>query len=72
MTPLPPPPRPGPSQNYSRITIGVLVVACLSGGPFVALSRWVADDPLSCVAIGCGRVLEHPRWMKGVLDATLP
>src|SRR5919205_3439 len=25
----------------------------------------VADDPLSCVAIGCGRVLEHPRWMKG-------
>jgi rod shape-determining protein MreB len=32
----------------------------------------VADDPLSCVAIGCGKVLEHPRWMKGVLDATLP
>jgi rod shape-determining protein MreB len=32
----------------------------------------VADDPLSCVAIGCGRVLEHPRWMKGVLDASLP
>ena len=31
----------------------------------------VADDPLSCVAVGCGRVLEHPRWMKGVLDATL-
>ena len=29
----------------------------------------VADDPLSCVAVGCGRVLEHPRWMKGVLDA---
>ena len=28
----------------------------------------VADDPLSCVAIGCGRVLEHPRWMKGVLE----
>jgi rod shape-determining protein MreB len=31
----------------------------------------VADDPLSCVALGCGRVLEHPKWMKGVLDATL-
>ena len=31
----------------------------------------VADDPLSCVAIGCGRVLEHPRWMKGVLDSAL-
>ncbi len=29
----------------------------------------VADDPLSCVAIGCGRVLEHPRWMKGVDSA---
>jgi rod shape-determining protein MreB len=26
---------------------------------------------LSCVAIGCGRVLEHPRWMKGVLDSAL-
>lgn len=48
MTPLaPPPPRPGPPQNASRITIGVLIVACLSGGPFVALSRWVAEDPLS-------------------------
>ena len=32
----------------------------------------VADDPLSCVAIGCGKVLEHPKWMKGVLDSTLP
>ena len=31
----------------------------------------IADDPLSCVALGCGRVLEHPRWMKGVLDASL-
>ena len=31
----------------------------------------VADDPLSCVALGCGKVLEHPKWMKGVLDATL-
>ena len=29
----------------------------------------VADDPLSCVAIGCGRGLEHPRGMKGVLDS---
>jgi rod shape-determining protein MreB len=31
----------------------------------------VAEDPLSCVAIGCGKVLEHPRWMKGILDATM-
>lgn len=31
----------------------------------------VAEDPLSCVAIGCGRVLEHPRWMRGILDATM-
>jgi rod shape-determining protein MreB len=31
----------------------------------------VAEDPLSCVAIGCGRVLEHPRWMKGMLEASL-
>jgi rod shape-determining protein MreB len=31
----------------------------------------VADDPLSCVALGCGKVLEHPKWMKGVLDASL-
>jgi rod shape-determining protein MreB len=31
----------------------------------------VADDPLSCVALGCGKVLEHPKWMKGVLDASI-
>jgi rod shape-determining protein MreB len=31
----------------------------------------VADDPLSCVALGCGKVLEHPRGMKGVLESTL-
>ena len=31
----------------------------------------VADDPLSCVAIGCGKVLEHPSWMKGVLESSL-
>ena len=30
----------------------------------------VADDPLSCVALGCGKVLEHPKWMKGVLEST--
>ena len=39
--------RPAAAQNYSRITIGVLIVACLSGGPYVALSRWVAEVPLS-------------------------
>jgi O-antigen ligase len=47
MTPFQPPPRPGPTQNHSRISIGVLIVGCLSGGPFVGLSRWVAEDPLS-------------------------
>src|SRR5208283_3455862 len=31
----------------------------------------VADDPLSCVALGCGKVLEHPKWTKGVLESSL-
>ena len=31
----------------------------------------VADDPLSCVALGCGKVLAHPKWMMGVLDSSL-
>ncbi|NEX95121.1 rod shape-determining protein [Caulobacter sp. 17J65-9] len=31
----------------------------------------VADDPLSCVALGCGKVLEHPKWMKGVMEGAL-
>ncbi len=29
----------------------------------------VADEPLSCVALGCGKVLEHPQWMKGLLES---
>jgi rod shape-determining protein MreB len=32
----------------------------------------VADDPLSCVALGCGKVLGHPKWLKGVLESSLP
>jgi len=36
--------------------------------PHTGLPVTVADDPLSCVALGCGKVLEHPRWMKGVLE----
>jgi rod shape-determining protein MreB len=28
----------------------------------------VANDPLTCVALGCGMVLEHPRWMEEVLQ----
>ena len=28
----------------------------------------VARDPLACVALGCGMVLEHPRWMEEVLQ----
>ncbi len=35
------------------------------------LSVTVADDPLSCVALGCGKVLEHPKWMKGLLENSL-
>ena len=31
----------------------------------------VADDPLSCVALGCGKVPEHPKWMKGLLESSL-
>src|SRR5271155_2781553 len=31
----------------------------------------VADDPLSCVALGCGKVLEHPKWVKGILETGL-
>jgi rod shape-determining protein MreB len=31
----------------------------------------VADDPLTCVALGCGKVLEHPKWMKGLLESSL-
>jgi len=31
----------------------------------------VAEDPLSCVALGCGRVLEQPRLMKGLLESSL-
>ncbi len=32
----------------------------------------VADQPLSCVALGCGKVLEHPSWMVGMLDQRQP
>jgi rod shape-determining protein MreB len=31
----------------------------------------VADDPLTCVALGVGKVLEHPQWMKGLLESSL-
>jgi rod shape-determining protein MreB len=23
------------------------------------------------VALGCGKVLEHPKWMKGVLESSI-
>jgi rod shape-determining protein MreB len=23
------------------------------------------------VALGCGKVLEHPKWMKGLLESSL-
>jgi rod shape-determining protein MreB len=28
----------------------------------------VADDPLTSVALGCGMVLEHPQWMRELLQ----
>lgn len=28
---------------------------------------WVAEDPVACVAIGCGKVLEDPRKYDGVM-----
>ncbi len=31
------------------------------------LPVFVADDPLSCVALGCGQVLENPHVLKHVL-----
>ena len=31
----------------------------------------VADNAACCVVMGCGRVLEHPRWMQGILDTPL-
>ena len=31
----------------------------------------VADDPLSCVAIGTGMALEHPRTMRSVLSSAV-
>jgi rod shape-determining protein MreB len=40
-------------------------------GEATGLPVTVADDPLSCVALGCGKVLEHPKWMKGLLESSL-
>ena len=31
----------------------------------------VAADAACCVVMGCGRVLEHPKWMQGILDSPL-
>lgn len=58
-------PTPGVAPNYSRITVGVLVVACLSGGPFVGFSRWVADLPLALD----GWPFVYTVWAAGVLGA---
>ena len=43
-------------------------------GPFENIKVplvWTAAVTVVVAAIGCGRVLEHPRWMKGVLDSAL-
>jgi rod shape-determining protein MreB len=31
----------------------------------------VADDPLSCVALGCGKLLEHPKWLRAALESSV-
>ncbi len=31
----------------------------------------IADDPLTCVVLGCGKVLENPRQMRGLLAAAV-
>lgn len=28
----------------------------------------IADEPISCVVRGCGQILEHPTWMKDILE----
>ena len=43
-----------------------LVIRDHSGLPVV-----VAEEALNCVALGCGKVLEHPQWMKGLLESSL-
>ena len=37
----------GAVANGVRITIATLIVVCLSGAPFVSISRWVIDEPLA-------------------------
>ena len=43
-----------------------LVIRDHTGLPVV-----VAEEALNCVALGCGKVLEHPQWMKGLLESSL-
>jgi rod shape-determining protein MreB and related proteins len=31
----------------------------------------VAEDPLSCVAMGCGRFLDHPEWMRALMESSV-
>lgn len=47
MTLPPPADRPASASNLSRIVIGTLLVGCLTGGPFVSLSKWAAEIPAS-------------------------
>ena len=47
MTFPPPADLPASAPNSSRIVIGTLLVGCLTGGPFVSLSKWVAEIPAS-------------------------
>lgn len=32
----------------------------------IGLAVHIAADPHLCVVLGCGKVLEHPKWRKGV------
>ena len=58
-------------ESVSWDYAGVLGVLKNVARDHTGLPVTVADDPLSCVALGCGKVLEHPKWMKGVLESTL-
>ena len=33
----------------------------------IGVPCYVAEDPVACVAIGCGKVLEEPKKYEGVL-----
>ena len=61
----------GTHVHFDKWGLSVAVTVESSVAFDMQIAVTVADDPLSCVALGCGKVLEHPKWMKGVLESTL-